>query len=61
MVTEIQMLHKRKDLDIVSASEMNCNRTVSMQQAASLIGPATLYYNVNIIKNIKVWQLWTSV
>jgi len=30
------MLCKRKGFDIVSASEMNCNRKVSMQQPANL-------------------------
>jgi len=30
------MLYKRKGFEIVSASEMNCNKTVSIQQSAYL-------------------------
>jgi hypothetical protein len=36
MVTEHQMLSKRKGFNIVSTSEMNYNRRVSMQQPAYL-------------------------
>jgi len=37
MVTELLMFCRTKGFDIVSASEMNCNRTVSTQQPAYLI------------------------
>ena len=46
METVLQMLYDRKGFDIVSASEMNSKRTVSMQQEAYLIGPATTACNI---------------
>jgi hypothetical protein len=48
-----------KTLDVVSASEMKSNNTVSMQQAAYHIGPGTRVYIMKIIDKNKARLLWT--
>jgi hypothetical protein len=48
ILTELQMWCKRKGFDIVSASGMNCNRRVSMQQPAYLTSTSYTNFGVNI-------------